>query len=88
MIGDVKIENEWLKVERLFNDKYEKSKQWACASNIVSSVMLDVVITPELKLMGLSNEATNKIQQKRKDIGLDIDDDIQVFYEVKNPALS
>lgn len=49
--------------------------------------MLDTVITPELKLMGLSNEATNKIQQKRKDIGLDIDDDIQVFYEVKNPGL-
>jgi len=26
MMGDVKLENEWLKVERLFNDKYEKSK--------------------------------------------------------------
>lgn len=84
MIGDVKIESDWLKVERLFNEKYEKSEKWACASNIVSSVMLDTVITPELKLMGLSNEATNKIQQKRKDIGLDIDDDIQVFFEVKN----
>lgn len=80
MIGDVKIESDWLKVERLFNDKYQKSKKWACASNIVSRVMLDTELTPELKLMGLSNEATNKIQLKRKDLGLDIDDDIEVFY--------
>ena len=87
MIDDIKFEKDWLKVERLFNDKYEKSKKWACASNIVSSVMLDTVITPELKLLGLSNEATNKIQQKRKDIGLDIEDDIQVFYEVRDPLL-
>jgi len=50
MIGDIKIEQDWLKVQRVFNKKYETSDQWACASNMTSSVLLDAIVTPGLKV--------------------------------------
>jgi hypothetical protein len=61
MLGDIKIENGWLKVERIFKDKYSNSSEYACASNMTSSVLLNVVIDDNLKLMGQAREITNKI---------------------------
>ena len=49
MLGNVKIEDGWLKVEKIFNDKYSKSEDCACASNMTSSVLLDIRQDDNLK---------------------------------------
>ena len=82
MIGDIKIEQDWLKVQRVFNKKYETSDQWACASNMTSSVLLDAIVTPGLKVQGMSRELTNKIQRCRKEANISIDEKIEVFFEL------
>jgi hypothetical protein len=43
MLGNFKIELGWLKVEKIFKDKYAQSEEVACASNMTSCVLLDVV---------------------------------------------
>jgi isoleucyl-tRNA synthetase len=42
------------------------------------TIALDVTITEELQLEGLSREVVNRIQQLRKQKGLDVTDQIQV----------
>jgi len=82
MIGDIKIESGWLKVEKFFNDKYALNPDFASASNMTSSVMLRTVMDDNLKQMGLSREITNRIQKLRKSAGVQIDDQIEVFYSL------
>ena len=48
MHGDLKIEQDWLKVEKKFNDKYSKSEEFACASNMTSSVLLRTTLDDNL----------------------------------------
>lgn len=48
---------------------------------MVSSVMLDKVLDDELKSVGLARSLTSNIQKLRKDTGISIDDEIEVFYE-------
>ena len=61
MHGDLKIEQDWLKVEKKFNDKYSKSEEFACASNMTSSVLLRITLD-------------DRIQKLRKAVGISIDD--------------
>lgn len=61
MLGDVKIESGWLKVEKVFNEKYSKSDEYAGASNMLSSVLIKTTMDDNLKQMGQSREITNKI---------------------------
>jgi hypothetical protein len=55
------MESEWLKVEKVFTDKYSTSPEFGCASNMTSSVLLKTTISDELKRMGQAREVTNKI---------------------------
>jgi len=48
---------------------------------MVSSVMLDRVLDDELRSVGLARSLTSNIQKLRKDTGISIDDEIEVFYE-------
>ena len=80
MLGNVKIENGWLKVAKVFNDKYTTNPDYAGASNMTSSVLLRTALDDELKLQGQSRELTNRIQKLRKSSGISIDDQIEVFY--------
>jgi len=48
MIGDIKIEGDWLKVEKVFNDKYSKHEEFGCSSNMTSSVLLKTVVDSNL----------------------------------------
>ena len=48
MHGDLKIEQDWLKVEKKFNEKYSKSEEYACASNMTSSVLLRTTLDDTL----------------------------------------
>lgn len=49
MLGDVKIEQGWLKVEKVFNEKYSTSNEYAGASNMLSSVLLKTTMDENLK---------------------------------------
>ena len=74
MHGDLKIEQDWLKVEKKFNDNYSKSEEFACASNMTSSVLLRTTLDDNLMQMGQAREITNRIQKLRKAVGTSIDD--------------
>jgi nucleoid-associated protein YejK len=82
MIGDVKIEAGWLRVEKVFNAKYQAHTDFAGASDMTSSVLLKTALDENLKLMGQSREMTNRIQKLRKSAGISIDDQIEVFYSI------
>ena len=49
MIGDVKIQQGWLKVEKLFNEEFSKSTEFAGASNMMSSVLLKTTMDDNLR---------------------------------------
>lgn len=87
MLKAVKIEKDWLKVAKEFKPEYANSQETACASSITSCVMLTTTMNDELVSMGHSREITNRIQKLRKSAGIQIDDDIEVFYEVKDESL-
>ena len=72
-----------LTVSKHFKPEFTNSKQWAVASNMKSSVMLDVVQTEELRHIGISREVTNRIQRLRKTSGISIDDQIEIYYSFR-----
>lgn len=74
MLGQLKLEPGWLKVEKIFKAKYQKSDEWACASSETSAVLLVTVMDDNLIRMGHSREMTNRIQKLRKSLGISIDD--------------
>ena len=84
MLGTVKVESGWLKVEKIFNDKWAKSEDAACASNMTSSVLLDIRQDDNLRELGTSRAVTNKIQTLRKASGVQIDDQIEVYYSTSS----
>jgi len=86
MLGTVKVESGWLKVEKIFNDKWAKSEDAACASNMTSSVLLDIRQDDNLRELGTSRAITNKIQTLRKASGVQIDDQIEVYYSTSAAA--
>ena len=51
---------------------------WLVAGEGGLTVALDIEITPELRAEGLARELVNRIQQRRKDSGLDVTDRIAV----------
>ena len=61
---------------------------WAVMSESGASVALDLTVTPELKLLGLSREAIRLIQEARKTSGLAIGDRISVNWSSDNSDTS
>lgn len=47
---------------------------------MTSSVILNIVLDDNLKVLGVARELTNKIQKLRKSSGVQIDDAIEVFF--------
>lgn len=78
------IKEGWLKVEKVFKPEYQNSNEFACASNMTSAVMLRTVLDDNLKLLGQQREVTNRIQKLRKSSGVSIDDQIEVFYRLRD----
>ena len=79
-----------LHVVKAFTEEVKNDKQWGAESKGTATVMLDVQLTPELKRMGLSREVTNRIQRLRKNSGISIEDQIDIFYEIvgESPELT
>ncbi len=51
---------------------------WSIASDGALTVALDLTLTPELEMEGLARELVNRIQNLRKDAGLEVTDRIRV----------
>ncbi len=51
---------------------------WSVASDNGMTIALDITITDELKREGLAREMVNRIQNMRKDVGLEVQDKIDV----------
>jgi isoleucyl-tRNA synthetase len=60
---------------------------WVVASDGILTVALDVEITPELKGEGIAREVVNRIQNARKDGGLEVTDKIRVQYHGSEEVL-
>jgi isoleucyl-tRNA synthetase len=54
---------------------------WSVASEAGITVALDVTITPELKREGVARDFVNRVQNLRKDIGLEVLDKIAIEVE-------
>ena len=54
---------------------------WSVATQDHLTVALDLTLTPELKAEGLTRELVNRIQNLRKDIGLEVTDRIRLNIE-------
>jgi len=59
---------------------------WLVANEGRLTVALDITITPELKMEGMARELINRIQNLRKELGLDVTDKILVEV-ASHPAL-
>ncbi|MFD2563350.1 isoleucine--tRNA ligase [Aquimarina rubra] len=76
---DIEINN---KIITLGTDDVEISSQdiegWLVANSGSLTVALDITITPELKKEGIARELVNRIQNIRKDSGLEVTDRIEI----------
>jgi len=52
MLDEVKIEPGWLKVEKIFKEKYSQDEKYGCAADEISCVLLNTTLDENLKLMG------------------------------------
>ena len=62
-------------VEILFKD----IEGWQVAQGAGMTVALDITLSPELKKEGIARELVNRIQNHRKDSGLEVTDRIDIF---------
>jgi isoleucyl-tRNA synthetase len=81
-INGVDIQEGWLQISKKFNEKYSKDESLGVDSSLDMSVMLDMVLDDNLKKKGMAREIVNKVQKLRKASGLNIDDQVEVFYSV------
>ncbi|MFB9863002.1 isoleucine--tRNA ligase [Rufibacter immobilis] len=61
---------------------------WLVASEGALTVALDTTITEELRLEGMARELVNRLQNLRKDSGLDVQDKIRVFLQDGNEEVA
>jgi isoleucyl-tRNA synthetase len=54
---------------------------WLVASEGTITVALDITLTEELRLEGMARELVNRLQNLRKDSGLEVQDKIRVFIQ-------
>jgi isoleucyl-tRNA synthetase len=60
---------------------------WLVASEDGFTVALDITITDELKKEGLARDLVNRIQNLRKDKGLDVQDKINISFDTSNDMM-
>lgn len=61
---------------------------WLVASEGGLTVALDITLTDQLRKEGLSRDMVNRIQNLRKDIGLEVQDKISVRYHTSDPMMN
>lgn len=73
-------------MQRAFNKEWQAKKEVACASSDISCIIVNTVIDDELKQMRDSREITNRIQKLRKSSGVQLEDEIEVYFELNAKA--
>jgi isoleucyl-tRNA synthetase len=61
---------------------------WSVASDQGVTVALDVTLTEELKQEGIARDLVNRIQNLRKDLGLEVQDKITLLVSDSNPLVN
>ena len=61
---------------------------WLVASEGGLTVALDITLTEELRKEGLSRDMVNRIQNLRKDQGLEVQDKISIKYATQDELMS
>jgi isoleucyl-tRNA synthetase len=61
---------------------------WSVASENGITVALDVTISEELRKEGIARDVVNRIQNLRKEMGLDVQDKINIFVENKDQLIN
>lgn len=61
---------------------------WLVASEGGTTVALDITITEDLKKEGIARDLVNRIQNLRKDMGLDVQDKIKIQIEKKDDLIN
>lgn len=85
-INGVEVQGGWLQISKKFNEKYSKNESLGVDSSLDMSVMLDITLDDNLKRKGMAREIVNKVQKLRKAVGLNIDDQVEIFYNIKNAS--
>lgn len=75
-----------LKINKDFNEAVIKDLTWGQKASNKSNVMLNIEFTDEMLAMGRSREVTNRIQRMRKNTGISIEDQIEIYYEFAGSA--
>lgn len=57
---------------------------WSVASDGTLTVALDITISDELKLEGIARDVVNRVQNLRKEMGLEVQDKINIIFEKNN----
>jgi isoleucyl-tRNA synthetase len=79
--GKISVEVEGEKIELLLEEVLISSQDipgWLVASDQGITVALDVTLTDELKQEGIARDLVNRIQNLRKDMGLEVQDKINI----------
>jgi len=61
---------------------------WSVATENGITVALDVTITEDLRKEGIARDVVNRIQNLRKEMGLDVQDKIRIFVENKDELIN
>ncbi len=60
---------------------------WAVATEAGATVALDLTVTPELQRAGLVREVVRRVQELRKNTGLDVSNRIELWWSTDEPSL-
>jgi len=61
---------------------------WSVASDGTLTVALDITISDELKLEGIARDVVNRVQNLRKEMGLEVQDKINIQFEKNNKLVN
>ena len=61
---------------------------WSVATHGNLTVALDITITEDLKLEGIARDVVNRVQNLRKEMGLDVQDKINIVIEKSNDLVN
>ena len=80
------LTEEMLKINKDFNKKVYDDHSWGQKASSKTNVMLNIDIDDEMLGMGRAREVTNRIQRLRKNTGISIEDQIEIYYEFDGKA--
>lgn len=82
LINGIEVLEGWLNISKEFNNDYKQNKELGVDSNLDASVLLVKTIDDNLFKMRIAREVVNTVQRLRKTAGLNIDDHVEIFYEL------